>query len=69
MRDSLQCLQAGAVVGGGGARTVVRDAIAGLEHSSEHEVGLLMKPLMARHKGRIDGKLVLKIAGETLAQG
>ena len=48
-------------------RAVVQAAIAELGIASKKDVGALMKPLMARYKGRIDGKLVQRIAGELLA--
>ena len=48
-------------------REVVRAAIAELGLTSRADVGRLMKPLMAKHKGRIDGKLVQKLAAELLA--
>jgi uncharacterized protein len=47
-------------------RAVVGALIAELGLTSKKDVGLLMKPLMARYKAQVDGKLVQKIAGELL---
>jgi uncharacterized protein YqeY len=35
--------------------------------TSKKDLGVAMKALMARHKGRVDGKLAQKILGEMLA--
>ena len=48
-------------------RTLVRATIQKLGISSKKDVGQLMKTLMAEHKGKIDGKLVQRVAGELLA--
>ncbi len=48
-------------------REVVRATVEELGITSKKDVGALMKPLMARHKGRIDGKLVQRIASEILS--
>ena len=48
-------------------RAVVGALIAELGLTSKKDVGLLMKPLMARYKAQVDGKLVQRIAGEMLA--
>ena len=47
-------------------RAAVRAEIAALGATSKKDIGLVMKPLMAKHKGTIDGKLVQKILGELL---
>jgi uncharacterized protein len=49
------------------ARVAVGKLIAELKLSSKKDLGTLMKAVMAKHKGEIDGKLVQKIAGELLA--
>lgn len=48
-------------------RTLVQATIAELGISSKKEMGQLMKALMASHKGKIEGKLVQKCAGELLS--
>ena len=47
-------------------KALVRATIEKLGISSKKDVGTLMKTLMAEHKGKIDGKLVQKVAGELL---
>lgn len=47
-------------------RAVIQGMIAELKIASKKDIGQLMKPLMAKYKGQIDGKLVQKIAGELL---
>ena len=47
-------------------RAVVRDLIAELGVTSKKDVGVAMKALMARHKGRVDGRLAQKLIGEML---
>jgi uncharacterized protein YqeY len=47
-------------------RAVVQGMIAELKIASKKDIGQLMKPLMGKYKGQIDGKLVQKIAGELL---
>jgi len=47
-------------------RAVIQGLIAELKIASKKDIGQLMKPLMAKYKGQIDGKLVQKIAGELL---
>jgi len=47
-------------------RSVIQAMIAELKIASKKDIGQLMKPLMAKYKGQIDGKLVQKIAGELL---
>lgn len=47
-------------------RAVIQGMIAELKIGSKKDIGQLMKPLMAKYKGQIDGKLVQKIAGELL---
>jgi uncharacterized protein len=47
-------------------RAVIQATIAELGIASKKDIGQLMKPLMAKYKGQIDGKLVQKIAGELL---
>jgi uncharacterized protein YqeY len=48
------------------ARKVVAALVAELGLSSKKDIGALMKALMARHKGSIDGKLAQRLAGEML---
>jgi uncharacterized protein YqeY len=47
-------------------RALIEAAIAELKLTSKKDIGQLMKPLMSRYKGQIDGKLVQRIAGELL---
>jgi uncharacterized protein YqeY len=47
-------------------RAAIEAAIAELKIASKKDIGQLMKPLMSRYKGQIDGKLVQRIAGELL---
>jgi uncharacterized protein YqeY len=47
-------------------RKLVADLIAELGVASKKDIGVLMKAVMARHKGEVDGKLVQRIAGELL---
>ena len=46
--------------------TIVRETIESLGLTSKKEMGQVMKAVMAEHKGRIDGKLVQRLAGELL---
>lgn len=48
-------------------RSVVQRSIAELKLTSKKDIGLVMKAVMAKHKGEIDGKLVQKLAGELLS--
>lgn len=48
-------------------RAVVRRSIAELQVTSKKDLGLVMKAVMAKHKGEIDGKLVQQLAGELLS--
>ncbi|HTF89141.1 MAG TPA: GatB/YqeY domain-containing protein [Planctomycetota bacterium] len=48
------------------ARSLINDLIAELKLTSKKDVGLLMKAVMARHKGALDGKLAQKLAMELL---
>jgi uncharacterized protein YqeY len=48
------------------ARAAIRVLIAELGLTSKKDMGALMKPLMAKYKGLIDGKLAQKIIGELL---
>jgi uncharacterized protein YqeY len=47
-------------------RSVIQGMIGELKIASKKDIGQLMKPLMAKYKGQIDGKLVQKIAAELL---
>ena len=47
-------------------RAIIQAAIAELKIASKKDIGMLMKPLMAKYKGQIDGKTVQRIAGELL---
>lgn len=51
----------------GEVRTIVETKIAELELASKKDMGRLMKAVMADHKGKVDGKLVQRLAGELLA--
>lgn len=48
------------------ARKIVVDLIAELQLTSKKDVGAVMKAVMARHKGALDGKLTQRIASELL---
>ena len=48
-------------------RTVVQELIAELGVSSPQDKGQVMKALMARHRGLVDGKLAQQILGELLS--
>ena len=48
-------------------RAIVEAKIAELGVSSKKDMGQLMKAVMADHKGKLDGKLVQRLAGERLA--
>jgi uncharacterized protein YqeY len=48
-------------------RELVTDLVAELGISSKKDVGVLMKAIMARHKGEVEGKLVQKVASELLS--
>jgi uncharacterized protein YqeY len=48
-------------------RGLVQRLIGELKLTSKKDVGVLMKAVMAKYKGEVDGKLVQKIAGEILA--
>jgi uncharacterized protein len=48
-------------------RQVLRGLIAELGITSKKDVGVAMKALMARQKGRVDGRLAQAILGELLA--
>ncbi len=47
-------------------RAIIQSTIAELKITSKKDIGMLMKPLMAKYKGQIDGKAVQRIAGELL---
>jgi hypothetical protein len=47
-------------------RAVVQRAIAELKLASKKDLGALMKAVMAKHKGDVDGKLVQRLAAELL---
>ena len=46
---------------------LVESKIAELGVTSKQDIGRLMKAVMAEHKGRVDGKLVQRLAAERLA--
>ena len=48
------------------ARALLRELATELGVSSKKDVGVLMKALMARHKGKVDGKLAQRLVGEIL---
>jgi len=45
-------------------RAIVAGLVDELEIRSKQDLGKLMKAVMSRHKGEVDGKLVQRIAGE-----
>lgn len=47
-------------------RTAVKAVIAELKLSTKKDMGTVMKAVMAKHKGQVDGKGVQKILGELL---
>ncbi len=47
-------------------RSIVQATITELGVSSKKEMGQVMKAVMAAHKGKVDGKLVQRLAGELL---
>jgi len=47
-------------------REVVRALIAELGIAEKKDIGKLMKAVMAAHKGKVDGKLVNRLAGELI---
>jgi uncharacterized protein YqeY len=47
-------------------RAVVEAAIAELGATTEQDLGKVMKAVMARHKGAVDGKTVQRLAAERL---
>ncbi len=48
-------------------RTIVQAIVDELGLTEKKEMGQVMKAVMARHKGEVDGKLVQKAAGELLS--
>ena len=48
------------------ARSIVKAAIAKLGVSSKKDLGQVMKAVLAEHKGKVDGKLVQRLASELL---
>ena len=48
------------------ARPLINDLITELKLTSKKDVGALMKAVMARHRGLIDGKLAQRLAMELL---
>ena len=48
-------------------RLAVKSLMAELGVSTKKDMGTVMKALMARHKGQVDGKLANKVLGELLA--
>lgn len=51
----------------GEVRLAVKSLMAELGLSTKKDLGTLMKALMARHKGQVDGKLANKVLAELLA--
>ena len=47
-------------------RTAVKTTLAELGFTAKKDMGAAMKPLMAKYKGQVDGKLVQRILGELL---
>lgn len=54
------------VLGEDAVRAIVQQTIAKLGVSSKKDLGQVMKAVLAEHKGKADGKLVQKLAGELL---
>jgi uncharacterized protein YqeY len=48
-------------------RAAIREILAETGVTAKKDLGVAMKAVMARHKGRIDGKLAQRILGESLA--
>jgi uncharacterized protein YqeY len=48
-------------------RTAVKDVMKETGVTSKKDMGVVMKAVMAKHKGQVDGKSVQKILGELLA--
>ena len=48
-------------------KAIVQRSIAKLGVSTKKDLGLVMKAVLADHKGQVDGKLVQKLAGELLS--
>ena len=48
-------------------RAAVKAVLAELGAVSKKELGVVMKAVMARHKGQVEGRLAQKILGEILA--
>ena len=48
-------------------RSIVRDLVAELGLESKRDMGRLMKALMERHRGVVDGKTAQRFAGEFLS--
>ena len=48
-------------------RAIVKQAIGKLGLTSKKDLGQVMKAVLAEHKGKVDGKLVQKLAGELLS--
>lgn len=48
------------------AREAIREVVDELGISTKKDLGKLMKEVMARHRGRLDGKLASRIASELL---
>jgi hypothetical protein len=48
-------------------RAIVRTTIQQLGLTSKKDLGQVMKAVLAEHKGKVDGKLVQKLAGELLS--
>ncbi|MFW6051731.1 MAG: GatB/YqeY domain-containing protein [Myxococcota bacterium] len=49
------------------AREAVRELAAELGATSKKDMGRLMKAVMERHRGRLDGKLASRLANEVLS--
>ena len=48
-------------------KKLVEETAAELGLASKKDIGALMKAIMAQHKGRVDGKLVQRLAAEVLS--
>ncbi|MCZ6596430.1 MAG: GatB/YqeY domain-containing protein [Planctomycetota bacterium] len=49
-------------------RSLVEATIAEVGASSPKDIGQVMKAIMAKHRGQVDGKAVQQLAGELLGQ-
>lgn len=55
-----------AQLGDGELETIVTETIASVGATSKREIGAVIKDVMARYRGRVDGRKVQEIAGRLL---